>query len=439
MGQLHQYFAIAALAASPALADMPAPITADDYPALDPAQVELGRLLFHDKLLSGNRDISCSTCHSVDLGGTDGLSLGIGSGGMGLGPERLTENGIRRIRERIPRSAPPIWNLAHEDVSVVFHDGRLAVSDTHPSGFEGPAGDKMPLGLRNILAAQAIFPITSAAEMAGHADENEIGVAAAAGLENVWPEICDRIKANNEYAAWFIGTFDHIEHADDIKIADVANALSSYMQAEWTSFDSPFDAYLAGDAKALDDDEMRGMELFFGEAGCSTCHSGKLLTDESFHALALPQFGPGKPRKGETGAHDQGRLFKTGAPEDAYRFKTPALRNVALTGPWGHNGAYPTLRGMVEHHLDPERALAEWQPAMAELPAAAWIGDHDFLAFEDPWEMERIVAARSIEPVALTDQDVSDLVAFLQALTGETADVPRIGRPERVPSGLPID
>ena len=175
---LSHVVAITTITATPALAELPEPITADEYPALDPLMVELGQMLFHDKLLSGNMDVACSTCHSVDHGGTDALSLGIGSGGEGLGPHRVTENPSRRIRERIPRSAPPLWNLAHEDVSVVFHDGRLRVDPSQPSGFDGPAGQYMPPGLRNILAAQAIFPITAAAEMAGHSDENPIGAAA---------------------------------------------------------------------------------------------------------------------------------------------------------------------------------------------------------------------------------------------------------------------
>ena len=136
---------------------------------------------------------------------------------------------------------------------------------------------------------------------------------------------------------------------------------------------------------------------------------------------------------------DVGRMGESNVLEDAYRFRTPSLRNVALTAPYGHNGAYPTLDSMIRHHADPDAANATWTPDMAQLPDAPWLAAGDFAIREDRLEMARQAAKRDIQPMNLSDQDIADLVAFLNALTGETALVRPFGRPETVPSGLPVD
>ena len=124
---------------------------------------------------------------------------------------------------------------------------------------------------------------------------------------------------------------------------------------------------------------------------------------------------------------------------DAYRFRTPMLRNVALTAPYGHNGAYPTLEGIVRHHLEPLKMLDAWTPSLAQLPEAEWLSQVDFAVLADVREQERLRRSVSIEPVLLTDQDVEDLVSFLKGLTGSTAQNRPLGHPEKVPSGLPVD
>ena len=79
--------------------------------------------------------------------------------------------------------------------------------------------------------------------------------------------------------------------------------------------------------------QQEGAALFHGKAGCADCHSGPLLTDQKFHALAIPPFGPGRTRRFDPYTRDVGRMGETDALEDAYRFRTPSLRNVALTAP----------------------------------------------------------------------------------------------------------
>ena len=125
--------------------------------------------------------------------------------------------------------------------------------------------------------------------------------------------------------------------------------------------------------------------------------------------------------------------------QDAYRFRTPFLRNIALTAPYGHNGAMPTLEDMVRHHLDPAASRAGWTPAMASLPSAPWLADIDFVIQSDVLETARQERALDIALPPLSDDDIQELVAFLNALTGETADRRPLGRPERVPSGRPVD
>ncbi|MEO0387951.1 MAG: cytochrome-c peroxidase, partial [Pseudomonadota bacterium] len=95
-------------------------MTARDFRPIDAPAAAVGRLLFYDKILSGNRNISCATCHHHDLATGDGLSLGIGAGGTGIGPERRAGPQIHR---RVPRNAPPLWNLGARAVTVLFHDG----------------------------------------------------------------------------------------------------------------------------------------------------------------------------------------------------------------------------------------------------------------------------------------------------------------------------
>ena len=221
-------------------------------------------------------------------------------------------------------------------------------------------------------------------------------------------------------------------------IVDIGNALGAFMASEWQSYDSPYDAWLA-DGTPLPKDAERGRKLFFGSARCADCHGGPLLTDHDFHALGLPAFGPGRTRRFDPYARDVGRMAETDRLDDAYRFRTPSLRNVALTAPYGHNGAWPTLEGMIRQHLDPAMARASWTPAMARLPAVPWLASVDFVIQEDRREMARQAAKTDIEPVVLDDREIGDIVAFLNALTGETVYQRPFGRPEHVPSGLPVD
>ena len=418
-------------------APLPQPLQNQDfYDAGQPSQakVELGRKLFFDKLLSGNQNISCATCHHPFTGTSDGLSLPVGEGGQGLSVTRSADI----IDERVPRNSPALFNLGAKEFTVMFHDGRVEPDPSQPSGFASPAGDDLPLGLDDVLAVQAMFPVTSNTEMAGQVGENPIANAAAArDLTTVWALLTERLSANTEYVALFQDAYPDIQNANDITYAHAANAIAAFEAKSWRADNSPFDRYLKGDRRALSSAARRGMNLFYGKAKCDSCHSGVLQTDHQFHSIAMPQIGPGKG-DGLNGYEDFGRERVTGNSVDRFRFRTPSLRNVALTGPWGHSGAYNSLEAIVHHHLDPQTALLNYDSSQLVLPSRFDLNAKDLEAYDDPAAYAAIAGSSELPQVRLRDSEVSDIIDFLHALTDPSSLDMRRDFPTSVPSGLPI-
>ncbi|AUQ53996.1 cytochrome-c peroxidase [Phaeobacter inhibens] len=419
---------------------LPSSLGPGDFIPVDPAKAELGRLLFYDKILSGNRNISCGTCHHPRHGTSDGLSLGLGEGAEGLGPARLSGRGASRVQKRVPRNAPALWNLGAKSIRVLMHDGRISADPIYGNSFNTPAEEWLPGGLQSLLAAQALFPMTSSVEMAGNVGENEVIGATRDRIDLAWPIIAKRVRSLPDYGVGFVAAFDHIVTPENVEITDIAEALAQFMVQDFTSVDSPFDAYLAGNDTALTARQKAGADLFFGSAGCSGCHAGPLFSDQNFYALGLPAFGPGRARRFDPYARDVGRMGESDDLADAYRFRTPMLRNVELTGPYGHNGAFPTLERMIRHHLDPVASRSAWTPDDLQLPDVPWLAATDFVVQQDRFEMARQSRARDIYlRQNLSDQDIAALVAFLTALTGEKARAQQSSVPSAVPSGLPVD
>lgn len=437
-------------------------------------QAELGRLLFFDPILSGNRNISCGTCHDPTRGTGDSLSLGIGEGGQGMGRDRATARGVT---ERVPRNAQPLYNLGALEYSTMFHDGRVEQDpqNTFPSGFWSPAREQLPPGLNSLLAAQAMFPVLSSVEMAGQKGENRVATAATddllAGTDGAWDLLAQRLRGTTGYVSLFVDAFDEIESAGDISFVHAANAIAVFETEAFRSHNSPFDKYLEL-GTPLPGAAERGRKLFYGDAGCSACHSGPLLTDHKFHALGVPHIGPGKGHGTDTTywrasgfanrLEDEGRYRVSFDPEDTFAFRTPSLRNVALTGPWGHNGAFDRLEDMVRHHLDPTASLEAFplDEALARLPRMHKVIERrasgsklsfeplnparrDAYAERDGWVMRsdrlrtRISAANDLDPIELDDSQIADLMAFLVALTSPGARAAAHLIPTEVPSGLP--
>jgi cytochrome c peroxidase len=412
--------------------DLPRPVDDSMYVATRPEEVALGRLLFWDPILSGNRNISCGTCHHPRFGTSDGVSLGLGEGGIGLGPERRADP-ANPPEQRLPRNASSLFNLGASEFTVLFHDGRVEADPTRPSGLRTPLEDEMVAGFSGVLSAQTMFPVLSQDEMAGHYAENEVAAAARQGLitgpGGAWDLIARRVAGIDGYARAFAAVYPHVAAGAPIAFTDISNAIAAFIADEWRSDDSPFDAHLRGEA-TLTGAAAEGMALFYGAAGCAGCHAGPFLTDHRFHATGQVQIGPGKAARFERHRRDEGRLRVTGRPEDAYAFRTPSLRNVALTAPYGHAGAFATLGSFLRHHADPAR---DYVPE-AILPPLA--GADDYAPLGDGAETASIRAAARQVP-ALAEADIAPLVAFLESLTGATAQGSE--PPEAVPSGLPVD
>jgi len=425
------------LASAARAGGLPDPITDADYVTTTPEHVALGQLLFYDPLLSGSKTVACSTCHHPSLGTSDGLSLGIGDGGIGLGPERrLVADNLPE--QRIPRNAPGLFNLGAHEFTSMFHDGRLEADPTKPGGIRTPLGQEMVAGFTGVLSAQAMFPVLSQDEMAGHYGESDISKAVRTGLltgpGGAWDLIAKRVEAVPDYREMF----DAVIGPRPILFTDISNVIAEFIVFEWRADDSPFDRHLRG-TEPLSGPAAEGMALFYDKAGCDTCHSGKFLTDQSFHAIAMPQIGPGKVERFESDTRDIGRFRVTGDPDDAYRFRTPSLHNVALTAPYGHDGAYATLDAVVRHHLDPVAALQAYDISQAILPDLPGAEGTDRVILSSAEEMAAIAAANELDPLDLTDDEVAALVAFLESLTDPVSRTGRLGVPETVPSGLRVD
>ena len=429
-------FAALLLAASPALAEVPAPVTNADYGALNMAEVRLGQLLFYDPILSGNRNVSCSTCHHPRFGTSDGLSLGLGEGSIGLGPDRHI--GTENIPElRIPRNSPALFNLGAAEFTRLFHDGRIEADPARPAGIRTPMDDEMVTGFASVLSAQTMFPVLSADEMAGHYSENDVSKAVRSGRitgpGGAWDIIAARVAAIPEYRAQFGSVSAEIAAGRAIAFTDISNAIAAFVAYEWRSDTSPFDAFLRG--AALAPEAAAGLRLFYGEAGCANCHSGPFQTDQSFHATAEAQLGPGKAERFESHSRDEGRFRVTGRPEDLFAFRTPSLRNVAVTGPWGHAGAHLTLSDFLASHGQPA-ALASYRRTvmLPDLPDTK----PDWAILDNPEETAAIAAAAApLRP--LSAEETGSILAFLDSLTDPTALGGRLGIPGSVPSGLPVE
>jgi cytochrome c peroxidase len=225
------------------------PLDAGTQPS--PQMVKLGEMLFFDKELSGNRDISCATCHHPLLNTADGLSLPIGSGGTGLGPTRVIgSDGVF-----IPRNTPDVFNRGAREWRTMFWDGR--VSGSAGTGLTSPAGDQLPPGLDSVLAVQAMFPVTSRDEMRGHAGEldvtgrpNELAAITDGDLHGTWKALMERLLNHPEYVALFSAAYPAVP-VKDLGFEHAANAMAAYEIAAFTALDSAWDRYLTGEHTAL--------------------------------------------------------------------------------------------------------------------------------------------------------------------------------------------
>ncbi|MEE8116368.1 MAG: cytochrome c peroxidase [Gemmatimonadales bacterium] len=402
----------------------------DPSPRQDPARVALGRALFFDKILSGNRDIACATCHEPEAFLGDGLSLSVGTGGAGRAATRT----LGAERQFVPRHAPALFN-AGLGLFYMFWDGRL-------SGFDPGTFLALPDSIffpeaSNILAAQAMLPVLSRVEMRGNADDadvfgnpNELGALTDDQPEQIWQGIMRRLLAIPEYVAMFAAAFPDTPRSA-LRFQHAAEAIAAFEIEGFTATDSPLDRYIAGDEDALSEEGERGGELFTGEGLCITCHNGQLIGGQDFANVGAPQVGPGI---GKEPPLDLGRGELDEFDFYRFAFRVPPLRNVELTAPYMHSGAYPTLEAVVDHYSDVPKAVREYDVLqLAPGFRDSYHGDaatvSDILSSLD---------FRLSETLHFSQGEKRELVAFLRAMTDPRARDLRALVPESVPSGLPV-
>ncbi len=394
------------------------PVALDPTPELDPGLVALGEALFWDPILSGNEDTACVSCHHPQHGLSDGLVLSLGTGSTGIGPARMEgERG-----EWIPRHAPALYNIGHAGQDALFWDGRVAVVDGVLT-----SAIPVPEGLSGVLAAQALHPILDAVEMAGQPGEN--AVADAADTAAKWEVVVARLRTFSGYVALFEGAWPDLV-PEDWSIVHVGNALAAYQTAAFRSDGTPWDRYLAGDLSAMDDSATLGALLFYS-GGCADCHSGPLLTDGLFHNTAVPQLTPGV---GDAAPYDHGREAVSGAAEDRYGFRTPALRNVALSAPYMHDGTLVDLGAALSHYAHPDETARDYDASDLDPEL------QEFLRQDEAHLVELLetLSADMPDPETANTVGLSNLRQFLESLTDPGWEDGSALVPDTVPSGLPV-
>jgi cytochrome c peroxidase len=295
-------------------------------------EIALGKALFFEPRLSGDATISCAKCHQPDKAFGDGAPLSEGYTGARY---------------------PSLLNAGH--YANYYWDGRIpAKTKEGGSGLEAVIQDHV---------TQAHFM---------QADE---------GL--VW----QRLREVKAYRLQFQAVY-----GAEAGMPEVYRALAAFVRSLNTP-DAPLDKFLAGDQSALSPEAARGLEVFRGKAACTLCHTGPMLTDDRFHASATkpnPELRADAERRitlrrflklqgvpaFATSKSDLGRYAITKAEGDRGRFRTPSLRNVAITAPYMHDGAIGTLEEAAEHYSE------------------------------------------TMAPGKLTDQEKADLIVFLRSLTG---------------------
>ena len=267
------------------------------------AKVVLGRTLFWDPILSGEKDVACATCHHPNEGYADGLDLSIGVGGQNIGPNRrVGHTGFVR------RNAQTILNTAFNGIK----NDAIAIPELAPMFWDNRAKS---------LEEQALLPLLSFEEMRGNA------YSEAAAL--------DSITARLQNIAAYRSMFEAAFGTTTITAENMAKAIATFERTLLAN-NSPFDRYMRGDENAMTAEQIEGMNEFI-EVGCVACHSGAMFSDYELHVL---------------GVRDNNKLNESDDGDGNYAFRTPTLRNLAYTAPYMHNGEFNTLNRVLDFYDD---------------------------------------------------------------------------------------
>jgi cytochrome c peroxidase len=403
-------------------------------PSVNDPLVELGKQLFFSKQLSLTGTVACVSCHHPLLGGADGLSLPVGVGAENpdvLGPGRRYVPSYNAdlqsiVGPNVPRHSPTTFNIALYD-TVLFWDGRVfnAGDQSSPHANNQPIRTPESLLLSpdldagaNLSIAQAKLPVVSAHEMRG---DIEMLSALPNEVRNTLVQRLKDSPSNDKWLALFNNVFQS-NNPSVINYPNIAKALSAYQMSQFFIKNRWFE-YVSGNTSVLNDQEKRGAILFFnseknGGFNCSSCHSGSHFTDEKFHNLAMPQIGIGN-----TDDHDDyGHYAIIRNEDERYAFRTPSLLNVTVTAPYGHTGAYFTLRDIIKHHIMPNAMHNNFDFSLKSNPQFNEVGaSYSYVKKNSEFSLNKLKMEKFTNnlPIdkSITDDQLSDLEAFLATLT----------------------
>lgn len=347
----------------------------------------LGIKLFYDKGLSGKNNISCQSCHSLTGYSGDSLPLGLGEGAEGLGEKRIQKTGMV-----LRRHTPSIYNAGLPGLSEFFWDGRVSLTrkntwQTPEPKFNGPNPELASVvkTFTSPLAMQSIFPLTSPEEMLGK--ESKLTRLEA------WDQVMNQIFKGRfapTYESMFKAAYPGVKA---FNIAHVGNALAELIRHHFSATNTLWDLYLRGRKDVLSERMKRGAVLFNTKAKCIFCHNGNQFSNEFFENIGAPQIG----------ADDKGRSL--------YQFKVPQLRNVGVSAPYMHSGAFKTLREVVSHYDNPIAGLRnfKWNNRHPNYTAPLNL-DRDPVNNDN---RENSLSPRLALMLDLSHEEMDDLVCFL--------------------------
>lgn len=394
---------------------------------IDPQLADIGRQLWFDPIQGLNNDNTCGGCHSPTngFGDTQPIAIGIDNN-LIVGPGRAGPRNQRRTPMMINTAFYPtlMWNSRFHSLSGNPFD--------NSQGFQFPPPEALTLSyLPQLLVGQAFIPPTERVEAAGFQFPGDNYAIRA--------EVVRRLNAASNYRRLFAKVSPTVKAGGRITYDDFARAIAEF---EFTQVyaNAPIDRYARGDRNAMTSSQKRGAVLFFGKAGCVSCHavsgtSNEMFSDFRQHVAGIPQVAPsfGNVTFDGPGANEDFGLEQvTGSSADRYMFRTSPLRNVALQAAFMHDGAFVKLDDAIRYHLDAVRGSATYTNAQLPPDLRGPLGPLQPM-------LDRLDPALR-HPVALTDDEFSSLVDFVRdGLLDPDARPQRLMRfiPEKLPSGRP--